>query len=170
MRAVLALLGLLLIACGSASTTGAQADGGTCAQPAPDLQCPTCGNGTVPPVCKDGAWACGPTPPCIALPEDAGADATPLPDGSLLTPPLPDAASDAPADASASCPACDFASHYCEISYGPPQSDGGSSVTDSCLSLPACDAAPSCACVTFGPFCTCVDDGGDITVTCPFHV
>jgi hypothetical protein len=74
-------------------------------------------------------------------------------------------------DGGFACTACDPQTNYCEVSYPPPPGDGGSGIpTDICLALPACDAQPSCACISYGLFCSCADDGGEITVTCPFHV
>jgi hypothetical protein len=164
------ILGFVLMACGSSASTGTVSDGGLsndggttgCPQPAPALSCATCTGGTTGPECENGTWQCPPLPGCGVV----------LDAGTLRLDAGGDAQSDAGdgGDASSACLGCDLSTSYCEISYGPPQSDGGSAVTDSCLALPACDTGVSCDCVSYGPFCTCTDDGGDITVTCPFHV
>jgi hypothetical protein len=105
-------------------------------------------------------------------PADGGAD-TSRPADSGLTDSSTNDAGDASSasDSGTLCPACNSASDFCEVSYGPPQNDGGMNANYSCTPFQSpCDAGtPSCACAQIGPFCTCADDAGNVTVTCPFH-
>ena len=173
-----AIFASLLLACGGSTTSATTPDGGTssdastsqadadasqvdagCPEPAPaNLVCPGCGNGGEAPICQAGQWTCPPPPPCPEQPVDSGVDDSSTRDASAN-------------DGGFACAACNPETNYCELQYPPPPHDGGAGVpTDTCLPLPACDAAPSCACISYGPFCTCADDAGEITVTCPFHV
>jgi hypothetical protein len=172
-------VGAVIAACGGSSSTnvgagndaGANADGGTgtCPQPAPDLGCAGCYGNTTSPECVQGKWVCvalpcAPPPP----PEDAGHDSGSPVDASVDASKPSDAApQDAESDAGNGCAACDKLTQYCEISYGPPQSDAGPSYY--CTAFSGCDAGPACSCAAVGPFCSCDDVGGQITVTCPFH-
>lgn len=172
---------LFLAACGGSvsTTSSAGGDSGTtgdasvvqttdCAQPPPALDCQGC-NGTVSPDCENGAWVCPPLPPCPFVPDasalaEGGADA-----GAYGSSDAGSSDAGAGNDAGLAC-ACDYATQYCEVSYGPPQPDGGGSVTYVCRPFSACDGGCSCACVTLDPFCYCAEDAGDVTETCPFHV
>ncbi|HEY8038418.1 MAG TPA: hypothetical protein VIF15_01440 [Polyangiaceae bacterium] len=105
-------------------------------------------------------------------PDGTAADGATSGDSSTGADAQTDAGGDAQTDGATFCPvACDPATSFCEVSYGPPGPDGGSSPSYFCLPFNSpCDAGtPSCACANVGPFCTCVDDAGDVTVTCPFH-
>ena len=70
-------------------------------------------------------------------------------------------------DSGTGCAACNPLTQYCEISYGPPQSDAGPSYF--CADFSGCDAGPACECAAKGPSCSCASVSGEITVTCPFH-
>lgn len=122
---------------------------------------------TTAPSCP-GEVCCGPASQCAdgfagddgASPDGAGSD-TGVSDSSTGGDGAP-----------LSCPiACNPASSFCELSYGPPDADGGSTATPSCVPFQSpCDAAAdTCACATVGPFCTCAIVAGQVTVTCPFH-
>jgi hypothetical protein len=73
-------------------------------------------------------------------------------------------------DAASFCPiACNPATSFCELSYGPPELDAGPEPF--CLPFDSpCDAsAPSCACANVCAFGSCNDNQGEVTVICPFH-
>jgi hypothetical protein len=139
---------------GSGSSSGAS---GGCTGTAPQIQCDVCGTTSSETAqCIDNTWECPELPVHCAGPDDASVDAAP--DAGPHT------------DGGFACTACDPQSNYCELSYGPPPNDGGSGVpSESCQPLPACDGGASCACISMGPFCSCADVSGEITVTCPFH-
>ncbi|MGO8997110.1 MAG: hypothetical protein ACLQVI_27660 [Polyangiaceae bacterium] len=170
---------LAAIACSSSSTgnTSGESDGGSssggsgsgsssgtnggCTGTAPQIQCDICGTTSSETAqCISGVWSCPEVPVHCAGSDDASVDSG----GNGGT----DAGSHT--DGGFACAACSSQTNYCELSYGPPPNDGGSGVpSQSCEPLPECDAGASCACVTIGPFCTCADVAGAITVTCPFH-
>jgi hypothetical protein len=107
--------------------------------------------------------------------EDAGGSEAGPTDGNVVLDGTTDSSGDSSSkgDGATFCPvACNAATSYCEASYGPPPTDGAAGTPSyACLTFNAsCDAgAPSCACASVGPFCTCDESGGEVTVTCPFH-
>lgn len=147
----------LALACGSSSTSSdLSADGG-----GHDGSTRPDGAGSDAATGSDTSVEDGNTP-------SDGGDARDASDGSAADAP----ASDSSPDGSAFCPvACDPATSFCEASYGPPTQDGSAGTPSySCQPFNSpCDAGLSCACATVGPFCTCDDTAGDVTVTCPFH-
>lgn len=181
-RTILLPLFVLIAGCGSspAGSSGGGSDSGSGSDTGQDVgaqQCPassepygacpvdgqTCGPyfGCATCICDQGTWNCT-GGSCDAGSQDAAGDAR---DGAAES-------SSGGDGATAFCPvACDPATSFCEASYGPPGPDGGEAPSYFCEPFASpCDAGgPSCACATVGPFCTCADDGGDVTVTCPFH-
>ncbi len=86
-----------------------------------------------------------------------------------------DAGADAPAEASGpfACGSvmCDPPGQYCSIN----KTNFGSNTSYTCGMTPfGCDAGPTCACVQpFQPFdggsnCTCTENNGAVTLTCPY--
>jgi hypothetical protein len=116
----------------------------------------------------------------LGVTPDAGADAPRgdagnLPDArDAATPDSSSGAPDAPADSAGWCPvACDPTTSYCQVSEGQPLPDGGADPPSyDCVQFdPQCEAGPSCECAEFiSPYCTCAEQGNEVTQTCPFHL
>jgi hypothetical protein len=145
----------------SGGGSGGSSSGGGCAGSS-QIECTVCGTTSLETgQCVNGTWMCPNLPVHCAGPDDAGtvsgSDAGVGDAGSQL-------------DASFPCTACDPQTNFCEISYGPPPNDGGVTIPgDYCTPFECDGAAPACACATIGPFCTCTESYGAVTVTCPFH-
>jgi hypothetical protein len=122
-----------------------------CGTPPPDLctTIPPCDGGSWELLCTGSSWTCSAVCPA----SDAGPpDANPQPFFSCVD------------------IGCDPQTSYCQLTTGGPVIDDGGGFGAQCIPLPSTCAsgAATCACVqaTQGVGCSCVEQHGDVTVTC----
>jgi hypothetical protein len=119
----------------------------------------------------------------VAGPEKSAGAEHPGSGGFIIDASTDDSSSDASADAGAEASAeaggpfacgsvmCDPPMQYCSVN----KTNFGSNTSYTCGMTPfGCDAGPTCACVQpFQPFdsgsgCTCTENNGAVTLTCPY--
>lgn len=133
-------------------------DGG-CGNPPPDIctTLPPCAGGYWEPLCNgNGSWTCNPVCPINdggPIIDDAGPpDVTPRPIFACVS------------------IGCDPEGSYCQITTGGPVVPDAGGVGAQCIPLPSTCApgAATCACVQAvqGIGCSCVEQHGDVTITC----